>query len=330
MKRRSKVSLNAATGNADGEQNFWPSYADMMSSFALILFFLMLLAYLSNLETANSLRDTEKVLSDTLSQLTITQAEVADAQNQLEDAQNQLLDAEEVLATVQIRLDTANADLEGKQLMLTTQQATIDAQAQYLSEAQTELEKMYGQMETIVGIRRSILEQIKQSIDNVMGDSSRVSIGDNGNIILNEGVFFDSGKSDLKAESVVVLNRLTEVFNTFLADPENAKYIESIVIAGHTDWDGTEENNLTLSTERANAVLSYMLSSETLKQYAEYFCAAGYGETRPVADNYTEEGKAQNRRIEISIILRDDTVMDIVNDYLSIEVPEMTVEASAA
>ena len=95
------------------------------------------------------------------------------------------------------------------------------------------------------------------------------------------------------------------------------------MISGHTDWDGTEENNLILSTSRADSVLAYMLQNEVLNQYSKYFCAAGYGETRPVADNMTDEGKAQNRRIEISIILRDDTVMDIVNEYLNIEVPSI-------
>ena len=55
MRRRSKVSTDAASGKIDNEQNFWPSYADMMSSFALILFFLMLLAYLSNIQTGNNL-----------------------------------------------------------------------------------------------------------------------------------------------------------------------------------------------------------------------------------------------------------------------------------
>ena len=339
MKRRSKVGLNAASGNAEAEQNFWPSYADMMSSFALILFFLMLLVYLSSLKTGNSLKDTEKQLSETLSLLSITQEEADEAnatllqtQDKLSNAESQLSDAEEILATVQIKLDAANAELEGQQLILTTQQAkldaqqaTIDQQSAYLSQTQAELEKMYGQMETIVGIRRSILEQIKQNIDSVMGDSSKVSIGDNGNIILNEGVFFDSGKSELKEESVTVLNRLVDVFSRFLSNQDNAKFIESVVISGHTDADGTEESNLVLSTERADAVLAYMLENPVLAGYSQYFCAAGYGETRPVADNYTEDGKAQNRRIEISIILRDDTVMDIVNEYLSIDLPAAEV-----
>lgn len=328
MKRRSKVSIGAATGASDSEQNFWPSYADMMSSFALILFFLMLLVYLSNLETGNNLKNTESKLSETLSLLSITQEEADEANATLIKTQNQLNEAEDAFATVQIKLDEANANLAGQQLVLATQQAKINEQEQYLAQANVEIERMYGQMETIVGIRRSILDQIKQSIESVMGDSSKVSIGENGNIILNEGVFFDSGKADLKPDSVTVLNRLTEVFSTFLSNPENAKYIESVVISGHTDWDGTEEDNLILSSERANAVLAFMLQESTLNQYSGFFCAAGYGETRPVADNSTEEGKAQNRRIEISIILRDDTVMDIVNDYLDLEVPDITSQTA--
>ncbi|MBO5497322.1 MAG: hypothetical protein J5967_07960, partial [Oscillospiraceae bacterium] len=53
-----------------------------------------------------------------------------------------------------------------------------------------------------------------------------------------------------------------------------------------------------------------------------YFCAAGYGETRPVASNDSTAGQAQNRRIEISMILKDETVLDIVEQYLALDLPE--------
>ena len=131
------------------------------------------------------------------------------------------------------------------------------------------------------------------------------------------------GSSFIKEEARPTLNQLIDVFSSFLADGENIKYVDSIVISGHTDSTGTDESNRILSTDRANAVLGYLLdqSGGRLSRYAGYFCAAGYGETRPVQSNDTEEGRAANRRIEISIILKDDTVLDLVESYLDLDVP---------
>ena len=184
---------------------------------------------------------------------------------------------------------------------------------------------MRSQMQTIAVLRLSILEQIRDSMVKVMGDASKVSIGSNGNIILSEGILFDLGSSAIKKEAAPALDQLIEVFAKFLADDENAKYVDSIVISGHTDSSGTDDTNRVLSTARANAVLGYLMDKDggKLDDYARFFCAAGYGKTRPVASNDTEAGRAANRRIEISIILRDDTVMEIVESYLDIDLPEL-------
>ena len=179
-------------------------------------------------------------------------------------------------------------------------------------------------MQTIAVLRLSILEQIRDKIVEVMGDAAKVSIGENGSIILSEGILFDLGSSDIKANSRPMLDQLIEVFSKFLSDADNARYVDSIVISGHTDSTGDDASNRDLSTDRANSVLNYLLtgSGAKLGKYAEYFCAAGYGETRPVADNATEEGRAANRRIEISMILKDESVLKIVEQYLALEVPE--------
>ena len=331
MRKRSKVSTQAASGNTDQEQNFWPSYADMMSAVALILFFLMLLSYIQNLITGNNLQNTRELLEDTEVRLADTELELKETEDSLALTLKEVEDAEEQLSKVTIDLDAAKLtlaekedDLKAQDKLLSDQAALLQDQEEYMKAASEEIMALRGQMQTIAVLRLSILEQIRDSVVQVMGDASKVSIGENGNIVLSEGVFFDVGSSEIKAGAIPTLNQLIDVFQRFLSDPENTKYVDSIVISGHTDSTGTDENNRLLSTDRANAVLGYLLGNggTKLQNYASYFCAAGYGETRPVADNETEEGRAQNRRIEISIILKDDSVMDIVDSYLDIEVPE--------
>ena len=296
-------------GESGGEQGFWPSYADMMSAVALILFFLMLLSYIKNLVTGNDLQNTQEVLAQTKEQVLLAENQLAGLTDELKKKQDQLED-------YAVQIVQQKEEMEA-------QEKLIGQQESYLLAANDELTQMRNQMQTIAVLRLSILEQIRESIVEVMGDAGKVSIGDNGNIILSDSVLFDLGSSEIKADSAGVLEELIDVFYQFLSDEENAKYVDSIVISGHTDITGTAESNRVLSTDRANSVLNYLLLGKNgkLNGYSSYFCAAGYGATRPVASNDTEEGKAANRRIEISMILKDDTVLDIVENYLAMELP---------
>ena len=326
MRRQYKGRADALVKSAEGEQGFWPSYADMMSAVALILFFLMLLSYIQNLITGNDPRSTQEDLAE-------TRITLADTQDILSLTLREVKDAEDDLAKITIDLDEAKLllaqqqeDLAAQDKLLADQNALIGEQEEYMKAASEELLAMRSQMQTIAVLRLSILEQIRDSMVSVMGgDASKVSIGNNGNIILSESILFDLNSSAIKDNAAPALDKLIDVFAKFLANDENAKYVDSIVISGHTDSSGTDDTNRVLSTARANAVLGYLMDKDDgkLDDYSSYFCAAGYGKTRPVASNETKEGRAANRRIEISIILRDDTVMDIVESYLDIELPEL-------
>lgn len=101
---------------------------------------------------------------------------------------------------------------------------------------------------------------------------------------------FETAKATIDRDSYGLLDRLVE---TSLRCPS-----ASIEVSGHTDSDGEEAANMALSERRAQAVVDYLmragLPGERLK-------AVGYGETKPVAPNDTDEGKAQNRRIEFLV-----------------------------
>ncbi len=101
---------------------------------------------------------------------------------------------------------------------------------------------------------------------------------------------FVSGRSNLDPDSAGLLDRLIE---TALRCPTT-----NIEIAGHTDSDGEDAANQALSEKRAQAVMDYLVKAGLP---AGRFTAIGYGSTRPVATNDTDEGKAQNRRIEFVV-----------------------------
>lgn len=326
-----KNSGRTAAIAPQAEAGFWPSYADMMSAVALILFFLMLLAYIQNLITGNSLQSTQEALEDTKKTLTITAQKVEDAEKELHLLNGDLDAAKLELASQQTLIDEQQEHIDEQLGLLNEQKATINAQnalvarqERYLASTQAEIKELRSQMQTIAVLRLSILEQIKDSIAKVMGDSSKVSIGENGSIILSESILFDVGSAAIKPNSTQILTQLSKVFSKFLADDANARYVDSIVISGHTDNTGDTKANRILSTDRANSVLNFLLDADngSLNTHAKYFCAAGYGATRPVASNTTNEGRAANRRIEVSIILKDESVLEIVDQYLAIEMPE--------
>jgi outer membrane protein OmpA-like peptidoglycan-associated protein/uncharacterized protein YidB (DUF937 family) len=105
-----------------------------------------------------------------------------------------------------------------------------------------------------------------------------------------EIINFSSGSAQIPDYSIVFLNRAADVM-------KNAPAGASIEIAGHTDNTGDPASNLTLSQQRAEAVQSYLVQHGVP---ATMLTAKGYGDTRPIATNDTEEGKFRNRRIEFN------------------------------
>ena len=124
-------------------------------------------------------------------------------------------------------------------------------------------------------------------VDIIM--NSIVSLEDK-SIKLNN-IYFDFDKYDLKQESFTELERVYK----FLTD--NPSVI--IELSAHTDAQGSDDYNLQLSQKRAESVVNYLISKGI---EPGRLIAKGYGEQMPVADNGTEEGRAENRRVEMRIV----------------------------
>lgn len=106
-----------------------------------------------------------------------------------------------------------------------------------------------------------------------------------------ENITFDTGRADVKPQFQPVLSRLSQSIQ---------QYPDTIVqIEGHTDSTGSASMNQTLSENRADSVRTYMAQRGV---ESNRLIAVGYGASRPVADNSTPQGRAQNRRVEVLIV----------------------------
>ena len=105
------------------------------------------------------------------------------------------------------------------------------------------------------------------------------------------GLTFDSGASQIRPESFDLLAKVEKAIDVF---PRS-----ELIIEGHTDSHGGDDFNQKLSQDRAESVQQYMINAMRIPTYR--LIATGYGETRPVASNETQSGRARNRRIDIVI-----------------------------
>lgn len=120
-------------------------------------------------------------------------------------------------------------------------------------------------------------------------------IGEGIKITFDSGILFAVDRSELQMDARRNLNELARILN---------KYDDTdVLVEGHTDSTGPESYNLALSERRAQAVINHLTAVQV---DADRLTLQAYGESQPIADNATAEGRAANRRVEIAIWANDD------------------------
>jgi len=136
------------------------------------------------------------------------------------------------------------------------------------------------------------VKQQFEQVEKMFGSTEARVFREGNNIILRlVGLTFDSGASQIRPYSFDLLGKVERAIDVF---PRS-----ELIIEGHTDSHGGDDSNQKLSQERAESVQQYMINAMRIPTYR--LIATGYGETRPVASNETESGRARNRRIDIVI-----------------------------
>ncbi len=138
------------------------------------------------------------------------------------------------------------------------------------------------------------MDKQAEELRNDLEGATVERVGEGIKITFDSGLLFAVDKSDLNSASETNLRELASTLK---------KYEDTdILIEGHTDADGAEDHNQTLSESRARSVQKFLLAEGVRPGR---MTTVGYGEMQPVADNASEAGKTSNRRVELAIYAND-------------------------
>ena len=194
------------------------------------------------------------------------------------------------------KIDAANAVAQLNQKDLTNTKKRLSEAQQMGKDQAAELAKTNDQLHQTAEQLQKANEELQQQKDALaklaLEKGASVKEDERGTILtLSGSVLFASGKAELLPSAQ---DRLTQVASALSANPK-----QKLIIEGHTDSMGSEKRNQQLSLDRAQAVKDYLVAHGLSEEKTRVL---GLGKTRPIADNTTAEGRANNRRVEIVIL----------------------------
>ncbi|TLS39313.1 OmpA/MotB family protein [Pseudalkalibacillus caeni] len=176
---------------------------------------------------------------------------------------------------------------------------------------------MKQELAKVADVKKHISELIEKQLEENVG-KDKIIRGPNNTISVEGDILFDTGSAEISDEGKKVLDHLAGVFTDIIDQKDISNYLYIILVEGHTD--AVPYDNWTLSTERAVAVVKYLMKTNptlSQKNYAQYFAATGYSEFKPVTEEQTQEAYQKNRRISFQIILDDEKWQDRLKNIIS-------------
>ena len=323
MARQRIHNRRASRGSAGGGAS-WISYSDMMA--ALLLIFVLILSYslyqyFSMLETKTRELDAQAV------QLNLAQDQLAEKektliviQADLDNMRDTLTAKEEELNAANIILISREQELENLQSVLALKQADLDAATAKLEEQRLALTTQARRIDDLIGIRTVMIQDLSSSL--AAANLKATVDPNNGDIILDSAVFFDTARSTIKEEGQALLNSFIPVYLDVLLREEYADYLGEIIIEGHTDSSGAYNTNLKLSQDRALQVALYCLNMPSLTyaqkaRLQQILTAKGRSYADLVYNADGTENAEASRRVEFKFSLKDTEMIEEMNRILS-------------
>lgn len=193
-------------------------------------------------------------------------------------ARNEVLSLVEAQREAESQLLDARERIEELEVASTMSEADLIAQMEEMQEAQREAEARYSRIQAMFTEQEA--EVYRQGL----------------NVLLETyGFDFPVGQSEIESKNFPLLSKIAKAIREF----ENP----DVVVSGHTDSTGDDAFNMKLSEDRARKVGDFLVEVAGIPR--DRVTTRGYGETKPVASNKTEAGRARNRRIEVLIVNRE-------------------------
>jgi outer membrane protein OmpA-like peptidoglycan-associated protein len=139
------------------------------------------------------------------------------------------------------------------------------------------------------------MDRQAEEMENDIAGAKIERVGEGIKITFDSGILFATNSSALQAEARTNISKLATILNKY---PDT-----NILVTGHTDSDGTEQYNQTLSKQRAESVSDYAMGQGI---NSSRLSIIGLGESEPVSTNETVEGKRLNRRVEIAVFANEE------------------------
>ena len=205
---------------------------------------------------------------------------------------------------------------------LKEQEATLKSQQSALDTKTQQLKNQQAQIDQIIGVKADVIEALKNefSRNNISVDIDAQT----GALTLEASVMFDYDQAELTDAGKQALEQILPIYCKVLLQDDYMKYLAEIIIDGYTDTDGDYSYNLQLSQQRSLAVAQYLLDiqgnfldSTQSANLQNYLTVNGHSMANPVLDADGNVDKDASRRVEIKFRLKDEEMIDELNQILS-------------
>ncbi len=311
MRRRKK--------SEDQGFNVWRSYSDMMAG-VLLLFVLIMCVTL--FQAQKSYNESVQERDEKLAMQEEYTLEILAKQNELDEQQGKLQDQDQQLKTQDEKLEEQEQLLSQLAAKLQDQEDTLNAQQADLDEKTALLADQQAQIDQIIGVKADVIEALRSEFAK---NNVNVDIDANtGALTLDANVMFDYDQSELTDEGKAVLEQILPIYCQVLLQDDYKQYLAEIIIDGYTDTDGDYSYNLYLSQMRSLAVAQYLLdiqgnflNGEQSQELQDYLTVNGHSMANPILDAQGNVDKDASRRVEVKFRLKDDEMIQELNEIMS-------------